>query len=823
MKKRPMILCALLLSAGIAFFYVSDYMDRSAVVLKDGNVILADQTWQSGDMIFYEIENEVFIISKLEVKSFGKPDLESTVQHARFLISRLSTKTNSEFKKFVQDTTHSIIQNTFWVMAILAFAALSLIIVLVVHLTQRRRRSVVENISPPHEEPAIETISVVNEKEGVTQSDIINYFLNLFRHQIGADPQAPMNATYLSEKSSGTNFIYELRILHRGDWMRRRMSIGPLGDEAGSKSKCFYVIYDVHLVIKIPVKPITQFDAYIESIKREGHIVDKLAPKECIIPRVSVVLNLINKLPESDYLPADKLEEKYVQWLRRNTDYQKYLKIKNTFVFFMDFAKYYFLSHIVDSLHDVKDAIATEIMENAETIFDGQKFRGRYGKAKESIGIEIRQVYNYCQAAIRQFLSDSGVSSNISVFRIQSWFLLHLAGKAVSIKESGFSDNIVKELNLLIQLNLTKHMDAVKAYRETINDYVYKIRFEQNKPQVAGIITNLLELLAWLRTKHIAMRDLKPDNLLVAGDPSKFPLFLMNAGEYELGIIDVETAVDFEKSKYRQIKQPLLGGTPFYATPSHFFSNEVLTGAFHSLAKILHLQDWHATMVMIFKTVTGELMFEKTARFFADIRNKIRLGQMEGMLDTEIVADISRSYWRSALLEFKSKMNQKENGLKAIFFAVPQNAKEMINHVLAEDIKATADKIKQCINLNAPNFFENPQSQDLLLKASPEKINQLQLEFENKIKSMPNSSTSYSGAIPFLKYLRILKLHAEQQTQLLRRLSQPNLKLSAYALLGFMFNNLYKSMCREEWWVKTNAAGKYSGANVDETTLEETV
>jgi hypothetical protein len=196
---------------------------------------------------------------------------------------------------------------------------------------------------------------------------------------------------------------------------------------------------------------------------------------------------------------------------------------------------------------------------------------------------------------------------------------------------------------------------------------------------------------------------------------------------------------------------------------------------------------------------------------------------MEGMPDTDIVADISRVFWRSALLEFQTKMNQRENALKTIFFTVPENAKEMFNHVLVKDIKATAEKIKQCINMNAHHFFENPQSQDLLLKASPEKIDQLRLEFENKVKSMPNSSAQHSGAIPFLKYLRILKLHTEQQKLVLKRLSQPGLKLSAYTLLGFMFNNLYKSMCREEWWVKTNTAEKFSGANVDEATLEASV
>jgi serine/threonine protein kinase len=601
------------------------------------------------------------------------------------------------------------------------------------------------------------------------------------------------------------------------------MTIGPIGDEAGSKSKCYYVIYDAHLVVKIPVRPITQFDDYIKSIKKEGQIVDKLAPKECIIPRVSAVLNLVHKLPDSANLTVDKLEEKYVDWLRSNTDYQKYLKIKNTFVFFMDFSKYYFLGHIVDNLHDVKDAIAEEMIANADTIFDNQKFRGRYGKDKESVGLEIRQVYNDCQAAIRQFLTDSGVSASVSMFRIQTWFLTHLAGKAIGGKEAGLSENLVQELNLVIEVNFTKDMDAVEAYRNTIKEYVHKIRFEQNKPQMAGIITNLLDLLAWLRTKQIAMRDLKPDNLLVAGDPSKYPLFLMNADKYELGIIDVETAVDFGKSNDRKINQPLLGGTPFYATPSHFFSNMILSKAFHNLNLILHLQDWHATIVMIFKTVTGELLFDKTAKLFAGIRNSIKSGQMEGLLDTEIVADVSRAFWRRALREFQMKMNQKENVLKSIFFDIPENAKQMFKNVLVKDIQATALKIKQVISMNSQKLFESPQSQELLLKASPEKINQLRIEFENKVKTLPNSSANHTCAIPFLKYLRTLKLHADQQKQLLKRLAQPNSKLSAYTLLGFMFNNLYKSMFREEWWVKTVAEKNFSDADVDEATLQVTV
>ena len=66
--------------------------------------------------------------------------------------------------------------------------------------------------------------------------------------------------------------------------------------------------------------------------------------------------------------------------------------------------------------------------------------------------------------------------------------------------------------------------------------------------KMAAITTNLLDVLAWFRKKRVSMRDLKPDNLFVAGDPARYPLFLRSVEEFSLGIIDVETAVDFEKS-----------------------------------------------------------------------------------------------------------------------------------------------------------------------------------------------------------------------------------------------------------------------------------
>jgi hypothetical protein len=161
MKKLPTILLALLLFGGITAFYSSGYMERSVVVLENGAVIFADQIWESGNVILYEVKNEVFVVNKSEVKSFGKPDFETIVDHAKFILSRLGTKTNSEFKIFAKDTSDSIIQNTIWVIGILAVTALGIVLLLVVRLTKSRRPAI-ENLNRAQEEAELETLPTEN-------------------------------------------------------------------------------------------------------------------------------------------------------------------------------------------------------------------------------------------------------------------------------------------------------------------------------------------------------------------------------------------------------------------------------------------------------------------------------------------------------------------------------------------------------------------------------------------------------------------------------------------------------------------------------------
>jgi hypothetical protein len=530
MKKilKLFLLLTLLTVGGIAVFVYST--DKQVVVLKDGSLKTVDEIWESGNSIFYEIDGDIFLLDQDEIKSYGKLNMGHIFQGVTGYFIKRFEKTENSFNRFLNKNNISPGLSSMQYIFLLGLLLFLLIFLFSRRLikTGRARAAQVEETVP---EPEV--------KEGVpTRIDVVGFFLNLFKQQIGADPDAPVEYVQLMSKNSGPNHIYELRVKHMEDWAKRRMTIGPLGEESGSKSKCYYVIYDVHMVVKIPAKPVTDFEQYIESIKKETHIVNKLIPKECIIPKVSVILGMIHSFSHSDDLPPDRLEEKYINWMRKAPEYQNYLKINTSFVYIMDLSKYYFLSHILDELHDIKHLIAREITENAEIIWEPTKFKGRYGTENDAI-FEIRDVYNRSAVNVRRLMDRAGITTTVSDYQIQSWFIVHLADGLIAAHGSGYPEAFIDDVNRLFKKTMRDHTNVVAVYRKTIKDYIYMSSFEQNKAQMAAITTNLLDVLAWFRKKRVSMRDLKPDNLFVAGDPARYPLFLRSVEQFSLGIFFV--------------------------------------------------------------------------------------------------------------------------------------------------------------------------------------------------------------------------------------------------------------------------------------------
>jgi serine/threonine protein kinase len=812
MRKWKIAFGVLLLMAVAAAVLAKDQLNRNIIRLKSGRIIPVDRTWESGADLFYENDKEIHFVSLADIQSIEKQS-----------ISLLASTTCTRFTAFVEEclkavnpllqgglelTRHS--RPTRWL--IIGSMAAPGPLILIWRLARNRAKK------KKSVRPSAAAKETGQEMPG--RADVVRFFLNLFRQQLGIEPEMPTEFVQLPSMSSGSRQIYELRVKNGGEWVKRRMTLGPLGEDSGSKSKCFYVIFDQHLVVKIPPKPIKDFDDYVASIKKERHIVERLAPKECIIPRVSVILSQVHQLSSLPDTSSDVLEEKYIDWLRSNPSYQDYLKIKGTFAFFMDLSRYYFLGHIIDGLHDLTDPIRSEIGSTVDLIRYPAKFKERYGEENESVGFEIRDLYHQCEAEVRHLLKSRGKAAAVTPYRIQVWFLNYLEKRDICESDPAIPSEMTSGLTAVFARLFDKYRRSVEAYLSGIRAFAGRLCLEQNRQILSGMLTNLLDLLAWLSEKKVAMRDLKPDNLLVAGDPQRFPAFLRSAADYSLGFIDVETAVYLGASFDVDIKQPLLGGTPYYATPSHLFPNTALRACLGDIAWILRLQDWQAVLVMIFKTVTGELLFEHTAKRFVDIKARVAAAlQRREPLESQM-EDASRTFWRSAVAEFRAKMKARESALRFVEVVIPEAAKTMFAQALRRDIDCIHGSIQNLVDTQS--HFTSSGSRRQLLESSHCRIGQILRTMQAKMP--PAKSDSFQATLRFLQHLSALKALVERKSQMidvLERTAAP--RLNAYELILLMFNCVLTSMHRKDWSALVEEDLRLSCSSNDELSLATTI
>jgi serine/threonine protein kinase len=250
----------------------------------------------------------------------------------------------------------------------------------------------------------------------------------------------------------------------------------------------------------------------------------------------------------------------------------------------------------------------------------------------------------------------------------------------------------------------------------------------------------MIELLAWLFFKNVAIRDLKPDNMLVAGDPSKYPQFLSSSNNFELGLIDVEIAV-FMGAKNHSIDQPKLGWTPFYATPSHMFVNKVLTILFDDIGDILKLQDWYAIVAMIYQAIIGEKLFESTAGVLVSLAKELPRYFADPDKMTVFAKKSSVKFWRNATYEFELKLKENEALLRAVNLEVFKNAKKMF--------KAAADKSGQnAISSRLSKINSQVSAYDIIQLMFEHIRQQMHNEKWNNLVTPPHQSTDNNNAGP---------------------------------------------------------------------------
>ena len=149
-----------------------------------------------------------------------------------------------------------------------------LVLILLFFLKRKRKGRAVPQAEP---EPAIieETIEPIDEAKEIGEESIVEFFLNIYKIQLGETQLARGRFKLLDSVVVDARRTYELEVFHNKQWVSRRMSVGLAGDDSASRSKCFTVIYDDRFVIKVPQKPITNFENYITAIEADQEIVKK--------------------------------------------------------------------------------------------------------------------------------------------------------------------------------------------------------------------------------------------------------------------------------------------------------------------------------------------------------------------------------------------------------------------------------------------------------------------------------------------------------------------------------------------------------------------
>lgn len=623
---------------------------------------------------------------------------------------------------------------------------------------------------------------------------VLKFFLNLFKIQTGFSEDDSVEAGYRPHERTGSGREHTYELFVRGAKKKsRRMAISPLGENSGSKSRCYKVIYDDILVVKIPPAPIRDFDAYIEAIRVERGVADRLTPAvECIAPSLSALLRKIPAMAVEGNPSPEELEGHFVRTLKRSPWYQDYLKIDGAFAFFMNLSQYGFLGHVVETMHNLRGRLQEEIFSQFDILWNLMAFETNFGSENSAIFFAVNEIFNAYEDRINALFRQQGINAAIFMYKKKEWFLLHLAEGEVAPGERNLPREMPRKINRIVSELFEERDEDVRSYRRMMRACVYDKMFNQNRPQFRGVIANLLELLYWLGRRGVAIRDLKPDNIFVIGGN-----FLQHASEFSLGLIDFETAVAFRPEDGGPPGQPPPAGTPSYATPSHLARNEVLAETLGDLGRVFFFQDWQAVLGMIYTVVTGNRLFDRTRHLLGDTWRRLKQAGDDTESAAEGFRESSRRFWASAAREFAEKTRAREQTLRSVEVVLTDNGRELL---LAEAVQNRNHLIKQMQQLvKGQKIFVSEKSHRDLVRAPHQIITRCRKNWEDGVNVPESRPEIRDTIIRMLGKLESLKLAAESRLRAIRLLERDVPVVSALDLLELMFRVGLAVMYRDVW------------------------
>lgn len=635
---------------------------------------------------------------------------------------------------------------------------------------------------------------------------VVKFFLNIFRLQTEFVEQHTANCEYQAVvDDTRIDQVFEFRAECGGKWKTRRMSIRQLGDSVESKSTCFKVIYDDVMVVKIPPRPFTGFDIYLRFIQTEKGIAQQLYPAvTCLYPSTAGILKKIPQIHQAKSRLLE-FEEDYIHLLTTEPSFQNYLKIGDRLAFFMDLSRYSFLNQVLDTIHSKKSRVPEAIYKNRDALFHLDAFETIYGPDHDDIFLKINRLYSIYQKSIDRVVEYTEGLFSVPDYLKAEWFLDQLTDQAPAIQSAGYSAGHAEDIGNAISSVLDRGKTAITQYKNLVNAHVMQKIFENNKSKMAALIVNTLELIARLKEQAVSVRDLKPDNIFVAKNFDGADHILGDPSGYSLGLIDLETAVSFQNRKPETLEQPLMAGTPSFMTPSQLFANPVLIELFGSnLFRVLYMQDWFATVGIIFKIITGHHLFYRTAKLIPEI---IRLKKKNAKQPAHIFELISWNFWHTAETELAEKLETHQYRLDNLQIYLTHHIRKTLAAEAVQESAALSEAIHQMVYRQ--KFF--PNSRESLINAKPESLRKHRL----KLEKQQAASKQQARIIIFLKTLETLKMQTSKTRDMIHFSPKP---LTGTELINIIFYRAFYAMYNPTWSdrglpaAEINSAEKGAGA-----------
>ncbi len=594
---------------------------------------------------------------------------------------------------------------------------------------------------------------------------IVKFFLHIFHLQSGGAGEMEMPGAYeLVSADSDPLRIYELRIPLASSFKTRRMSIRRIGESVESKSTCYVVTYDDLLVIKIPPFPLADFNKYLENIHFELEIGKRLSPwVHCLTPTLSCILKKIPEIAGKISKEASDTESAYVELLTKEPRYQGNLKIGDRFAYFMSLSKHPFFNQVIEKIHGTPQWVYEEIYKHSRIFMNLDAFESIYGELHMELYDRIHAMIKAFRLKVDAMLTLYGDYPAIPDFLKEEWIFAALARQPVHLKMEDLPPEFLEDVHNLIQSFIDENKTTVADYQKTVSTYVRKKNFEKNRRRMEALVINILELIYRLKGSCIAIRDLKPDNILIMSDLSDVYAHLSDPEKYKLGLIDVETAVDFSQKDPNRIQQPMLAGTSVYMTPAHIFKNETLTELFgKNIGRVFYMQDWFAAIAMMFDVVTGQWLFRKTAKLIPEIARERKKSQQNRQSLPDIYKNASLIFWKTAEAELSAGIQKHIDLFQWIHLTLPEHIIEMF----CDEIETEKQIWQSMIQEFAVKLF--PKKAPSLMKASYEDIRTQRIKAEQTLCR----SEANQRLIAKLKQIEKLKYrfeHAKESPHMIRQ------------------------------------------------------